>query len=74
MLDLKFELSLANAGGPSNASISYRSISSGPAFLTILVGFRGFQSFATKLAKANNEGRDDVRLATIPVHVDKQMN
>jgi hypothetical protein len=41
-------------------------------FLTILVGFRGFQSFATKMAKANNEGRDDVRLATIPVHVYKQ--
>jgi hypothetical protein len=43
-------------------------------FLTILVGFRGLQSFATKMAKANNEGRDDVRLATIPVHVYKQMN
>ena len=41
-------------------------------FLTFLVGFRGFQSFATKVAKTNSEERGNVGLATIPVHVYKE--
>jgi murein DD-endopeptidase MepM/ murein hydrolase activator NlpD len=41
-------------------------------FLTVLFAFAGFQSFATKVAKANSEELDKVRLATIPLHVYKQ--